>query len=188
MLQLVFAAAALSPVEALAEIIDQRNDHLPITQVWNTPIIPDLQQSFTPSLTAIDFVEFIFENQTSTAGLLEVSLRNGINGHTIARSGISLAPAHTTGFVRFGFNRVPLIPNNVYAFNLHFRGGGASWAGGRLEDTYPSGVGYYSPGPNRNFDLTFREGIIPEPSLAGGAAITLWSVFSLRSGKAGRIA
>jgi hypothetical protein len=179
---LCFAAASLAvPVEA-GLIVDQKYSAQPTFAVDFQQATPEhLFQSFTPTLSSLNFVEFRFQDEplNGTGATLYVNVRSGSSrGTVLGTSSIVEVPdgytLHTTIFggspVRFTFGTpVHLTPGLMYylepvnvnrsRFYIYGTGGGSTYEGGH----------YAFPGSTA--DLWFREGVdtslltsVPEPS------------------------
>jgi hypothetical protein len=138
-------------------------------------------QSFTPSLSSVDFISLQLYGGSSATGpgtTLAINLRSGsINGPLLASTEpVFLLNGSFTGFITFRFaTRVPVNPGVTYYFEPLVQSG--DWAVGAYNPgyNYPGGTEIYRGTALPGSDLLFREGIIvPEPSsaslllLAGG--------------------
>jgi hypothetical protein len=137
-------------------------------------------QSFVPSLSAIDAIEF--ELGALTGGnTVFVNLRNGLagsgglDGPIIGTSNTVVIPIDATFEWRhFDFpSRIPLAPGNVYVAELV----GVNGHAGRLtlNSSYPLGAALPPTSFETEWDLVFAEGLhVPEPSSAAIALSFLW--------------
>src|ERR1700679_857892 len=164
---------------------------------WPTPIIPssansvdglfltdlsteELVQSFTPTLSAVDFIsmEFIAGTGSATAA---VSLYESSQFTSAANLlGTTESATMTAPFVKNGLgvagvqtfdfsNPITLTPGDTYYFEPVLKSGGANWTFETIiGDTYPNGVLYANGYP---FVIQtndwFQEGItaVPEPPI-----------------------
>jgi hypothetical protein len=144
-------------------------------------------QSFVPSLSAIDAIEF--DLSTLTGGnSVYVNLRDGLSG-TGGLDGPILGTSNTivipleAPFERRHFDfpsRIPLVPGNVYVAELVSTNGFA----GRLtlNSSYAAGVALPPTSFEAEWDLVFVEGLhVPEPSTAAAALTALLLCASLGS-------
>ncbi|HWW03043.1 MAG TPA: PEP-CTERM sorting domain-containing protein [Candidatus Acidoferrum sp.] len=143
-------------------------------------LLPSTGQSFTPSLSGIDFIRLIFDDGDPTDGLgasISLNLRStSIAGPILGTTATVNMPNGFSGTANFFFqNTIPLSSGTTYYFDLNFQTGGP-WNVDAGSYTYAGGTAYrngqVSPGGN----YWFREGlVVPEPSsaallLLGGAA------------------
>jgi hypothetical protein len=185
-----YLVVVLSPLYALAQgtfIYDQdsaTNDGpVPFTagSVIQTAS-PGLGQSFTPSLTGVDFIRLLLLDGSPSNGVgatLSMNLRtNSITGPILATTASVALPDSFDGVVNFFFtNTVPLSPGTLYYFEPVVRFGDA-WKAMNGEYNYPGGMVFALGQPNPAVDFWFREGLVPEPSsallmLIGGALLAL---------------
>jgi hypothetical protein len=143
-------------------------------------------QSFTPSLSSVDFIRLqLYEGNSGTGPGTGVylNLRSGsITGPIVSSTApVFLANGWLAAYVTFTFpTPVPVTPGVTYYFQPIVQSG--DWSVGTYNPgyNYPGGTAIGRGIPNPASDLLFREGIIvPEPSsaslllLAGGVA---WSL------------
>jgi len=131
-------------------------------------------QSFTPTLSSMDFIRLNLNDNDPTNGLgatLYVNLHaNTING-TILGSTIPVALSNGfTGVVDFRFaSPVQVTAGVEYVFQPVVQSGGDLWRTAILTDSanWPGGIAFANGSPWPASDLWFREGIVvPEPSSA----------------------
>jgi hypothetical protein len=142
-----------------------------------------LGQSFTPSLSGIDFVELRVGragSETPTSVLINLrqdSILGTILGSTETRY-VPLGPVSV--FTLYFPNQIPLLPGTTYFFDVQVpytttTPNGVTGSGGATVDTdsldnqfnYHGGVAYRGTNALTSYDLWFREGTIvpiPEPS------------------------
>ncbi len=146
-------------------------------------------QSFTPTLSSVDFVRLKVGDLTLGNGLgatLAVNLRaNAINGPVLGTTTPITFADNFRGLADFVFaNSIALAPNTTYFFEGIVQSGD-NWGITIRSDSqgdlnYPGGVAYGGLTPFPGNDLWFREGIVvPEPSsavllLGGGVAVWLF--------------
>lgn len=171
----------LFPVPPLPPYLvpDQQTSPYGVRQVFNTPETI-MGQSFTPTQTGVDWVAFVFQNNTQPnttpgPGVLRASLyaeldaRSGALTGLLAESDEVSIPSNTTAWLVFTFPQtVPVTAGRVYYCRLERVSGYPSWAGGRLQNFYPRGGAFgYLPNPfggpvqNLNwqhYDLVFAQG------------------------------
>ena len=154
-------------------------------------------QSFTPTLSSVDFVRLQLVSGFSNNGLganVSVNLRaNSISGILLATTSSVLMPdGFFGGYVDFFFSvPVSVTPGVIYYFQPVVQNG--DWSAGAHNPfyNYPGGTIFGNGSPNPASDLWFREGIlVPEPSsfalllIAGGVALNR----GLRARRAGKLA
>jgi hypothetical protein len=152
-----------------------------------------LMQSFTPTLSAIGFVQFEFWDiagngnngatvyvnlwtgspNTRTATLLgsttPVFMQNGFVNNNLGLAGIT----------NFYFStRIALTPGQTYYLQPVVSSGDDPWDIITIGDTYPNGLLYGGAGGftapfQPSVDLWFREGVVPEPQSAMLALVGL---------------
>lgn len=145
-------------------------------------------QSFTPTLTGLDFVQMAFYDNTVGNGLgasLLVNVRSGgITGTVLGTSEPIYMP---DGFGRSTLNSevatflfmtsVGLQPGTVYYLEPVVQSGDL-WGVSVWEYNYSGGDAFYQGTPSPAADFWFREGAIPEPSAFAiillGAGVTAW--------------
>jgi hypothetical protein len=141
---------------------------------------PGVGQSFTPSLSGVDFIRLLLLDGNPSNGVgatLYINLRtNSITGPILAATASVALPDSFDGVVNFFFtNTVPLSSATPYYFEPVVRFGD-QWKAMGGEYNYPGGVSFWLGRPNTAADFWFREGLVPEPSsalllLLGGAVL-----------------
>ena len=156
-------------------------------------------QSFTPTLHAVDAIEFLLggDNATVTVRLRDsVAGYDGLDGNILAESSPVIVNQLGNIWFQFDFpNRVPLSPGHEYVAEIWFTTGslgvravaiaGDSYVGGQLlEENYPTAL--------FTSDLIFREGLyIPEPTshiIFSSIGLFGFAMFHLRRGREKAIA
>ena len=133
-------------------------------------------QSFTPSLSAIQFIQlafFDFNDGNGSGATVFVNLRSGaVNGAILAQTASVFMP---DGFGRTGLNAavtnfffseaIAVTPGDTYYFQPVVQSGD-SWGLSAGEYMYPGGNTFAGGNPLPGSDYWFREGIfaVPEPS------------------------
>jgi hypothetical protein len=126
-------------------------------------------QSFTPTLSAVDFIRLKLSDRNrsnATGATLFVNLRTGsVNGTILSSTGPVFLSDNFVGTVTFLFpNSVPLTPGSVYYFQPLVQSGDL-WNLDASEYNYSRGSVFVGGFPALASDYWFREGIIiPEPS------------------------
>ena len=128
-------------------------------------------QSFTPSLTAIDFIRIHLGDSVNDGlgAMIRINLRtNSISGAVIASTSPVSVASQFIGTADFFFAAtVSLTPGTKYYFQPEVVSGGAFSASSYNNFGYAGGDAYYAGALVPGFDLWFREGIrAPEPSAA----------------------
>jgi len=133
-----------------------------ITAVWG--------QSFTPSLSSIDFIRLKFaDGNTSDAGGATVYLNlhaDSLTGALLGTTAPVSMPNNFAGTTTFLFPAsITLTPGTTYYFEPVLVPGQGSWLINGGEYGYPGGNFISNGQPSPMGDLWFREGVIvPEPS------------------------
>lgn len=126
-------------------------------------------QSFTPSLSRVDFVRLRLRDAApgnSLGATLVVNVRSDSMSGPILGASTPIAFADNYNVAaNFLFGSiVPVVSNTTYFLDVVVQTGD-DWGLVTLGDTYPSGSFYGSGFPFSGADLWFREGIlVPEPS------------------------
>jgi hypothetical protein len=180
---LVVLSVALAGSARAGLVIDQQYSGAGaiFTNYAGIPNFRPLGQSFTPSLSGIDFATFNLLDLVSVAGTYEVQLYSGTgNGGTLlGTSKTDSLAAGSSGATEFDFSStIALTPGQTYSLML-VRTDSSSDFGAQ----YGSPGGYaggeaISSGQGTSNDLIFSEGLItsavPEPAtLAPGALAAL---------------
>ena len=146
--------------------------------------LPSTGQSFTPSLSGVDFIRLTFNDGDLSDGLgatIYLNLRStSITGPVLGTTAPVSMPNGFSGVVNFFFpNTVSLAPATVYYFDLGLQSGG-TWNVDVEGFHYPGGEAFKQGSPYPGSDYWFREGlyVVPEPSPAvlsalGGALLGL---------------
>jgi hypothetical protein len=162
-LLLLIISVAISPAKA-DTIFDQTNTALPLgTLFQNLSVFSPMGQSFTPTLTSLNFVDLLAIDGSAT---VEVNIRLGsISGTILGTSQpttipFSLAPSVAS----FSFSTpVTLIPGDLYVMEP-FVVSGDTLIGSTNTNNYAGGNQILSGVIQPNNDLWFQEGIsVPEP-------------------------
>lgn len=137
-------------------------------------------QSFTPTLSAIDAVEFSLWSGSSTTTAM-VQLRNGVDGEdgldgtVIGTSGsVTFSSSSPEMFYRFEFpDTITLTPSQTYVAELVVTAGGLGLA---IDTTNAYGGGQYfatncPPSWFTYYDMVFREGVYAAPVPVPGAVL-----------------
>lgn len=159
------------------------------TTVFQT-LLPNTGQSFTPTLSAIDFVRLKIADGDPNDGLGStwfLNLRStGITGPILGTSASVGLPNGYTGPANFFFpSTIPLTPGTTYFFDVNSPDG-AAWSVDFEGFNYAGGTGWEQGHANPAGDYWFREGlVVPEPSSAallvlGGLAVA-WFRHSRRN-------
>jgi len=139
----------------------QGGDMLQIPVPWG--------QSFTPSLSGVDFIRLKFDDPSPGDGVgatVYVNLRSGsISGSVIGSSAAVAMPNLFRGTATFVFpSTVPLATGVTYYFEPVVQPG-RSWNIDGGPYNYPGGYAFVGGSPSGGSDFWFREGVIvPEPS------------------------
>ena len=136
-------------------------------------------QSFTPILSAIDFIRLKLSDNATNNGLgavLRVNLRTDSVGGPILATTDPLALADGfAGTADFFFSASGPLTSNVFYYFEPIVVSGDLWKIDSGEYNYPGGSAWVNGLPGPGSDVWFREGIVPEPSsvwlaLIGGGA------------------
>src|SRR5262249_14566731 len=143
---LVVAAAGQARA---GQIIDQQNGPPPPGDASvSIPGGAPLGQSFTPSLTGIDFATFQIFDGAGVAGTDQVEVRSGFNGPLLGTSASVALPAGTGGFslpgatIEFDFpSTIALTPGTLFSLMLVRVDSSSNFAAiGQGTGTYAGGV------------------------------------------------
>jgi hypothetical protein len=160
---LLTISVAISPAKA-DTIFDQTDTALPLgTLFQNLSVFSPLGQSFTPSLTSLNFVNLLTIDGGAT---VEVNIRLGsISGTILDTSQPTVIPFSLAASVSsFSFSTtVALIAGDLYVLEP-FVVSGDTLVGSTNANTYASGTQILGGIAQPNNDLWFQEGIsTPEP-------------------------
>jgi hypothetical protein len=150
--------------------VDQENDYQG-GGAQNLSYYAPMGQEFVPSLSALDIVEVWLNGY---AGKFVVRIRpETIIGAVLAVSDTLVVPGGFKGVAAFEFERVSVIPQQLYVMEIVQVSGGEWLIGNTGRSTYPLGRQILSGQPRENNDLWFREGakaprppeVVTEPEL-----------------------
>jgi hypothetical protein len=184
-LLLIFISVTISPARA-DTIFDQSNTGLPDgTLSQNLLNFSPLGQSFTPTLTSLNFVNLLTLGGSAT---LEVDIRSGsISGMILGTSELTVVPfSGVPSEVSFSFSTpVALIPGDLYVLEPFLVSGDALIASTN-SNNYPGGNQILAGTDQPGNDLWFQEGISArEPGtffLLGTGLIALLSTVLFKNG------
>lgn len=162
-------ALAISPAKA-DTIFDQTNTTFPLGSLFqNISVFTPIGQSFTPTLTSLNFVNVMTQESGFTAPFtLEVNIFSGsISGTLIGTSQLTtITPPSifATIVTPFTFSTpVTLVPGDLYVFDV-VAISGDTLLGSTNTNNYPGGTQILSGIAQPDNDLWFQEGIsVPEP-------------------------
>jgi hypothetical protein len=162
-LLLLIISVAISPAKA-DTIFDQTNTGLPLgTLSQNLLVFSPLGQSFTPTLTSLNFVNLLTVDGSAT---VEVNIRSGsISGTILGTSQPTVIPfSIATSVSSFSFSTpVTLIAGDLYVMEP-FVVSGDTLVGSTDTHNYVGGNQILGGIVQTNNDLWFQEGIsTPEP-------------------------
>jgi hypothetical protein len=173
---------ALAEATGQGFIVDQASGDL-IEPVVNGLVIPqnDLAQSFTPSLSAVGFLQLRTLNAAGATVTVVVNLRAGsLNGPVIS----STDPVVIVNFSSLGTfyfpDNIPVTPGQLYFFQPVLQSAGRLSIGFKDSSTYDRGEPWINGASSGPDDVWFREGIVvPEPGVVvllvmGAGALILW--------------
>jgi hypothetical protein len=174
---LAFVMIMFAAVQSFGVIVDQSNSAGPFGTNGGAPGIAYYGQSFTPTLTGLDFVEFTLVGTSDDGSpatmvvdiLNGVSGFNGMDGAVIATSAPVDVISALDGYAIYTFNfasTVSLTPNQTYVARVRSTAGGFGIRM-TLGDVYAGGQYLLSSEPylyTNFYDAIFTEGMIPEPA------------------------
>ena len=139
-------------------------------------------QSFTPSLSAVGFVQLqTYISAASSGETVMINLRqDAYNGPIVSSTTPIVVVNGITQIGTFYFPaNIPIIPNQVYYFEPVVLSGGTWFVGYKGPSTYDRGDLFSNGAPSGAVDLWFQEGIVvPEPAavwlLLFGSGLFLW--------------
>jgi hypothetical protein len=143
-------------------------------------------QSFTPTLSAVGFVQLELGDSVNLNGVgatVYVNLRaDSITGPVLSSTEPVFMPDNFFGATNFFFSSpISVTPQTTYYFQPVVQSGDSWVVNTALGDDYPRGTMYYQGAVLRNFDFWFREGlIVPEPSSTGLLLIGSGVLFYVR--------
>lgn len=195
---IVFVLLTVTAMGQGTILLDQQSstDETPPPGFWGDSLQHESQasggcgQSFTPALSGVDFVEFMFQgiNMPDQAGTkVFVNLRaDSITGTILGVSAPIIIPPSYVGPVTFLFpSRISLAPGTTYYFEAtpplyaNSSNNDPIQILGNTSYNYAGGGAFGNGRPSPMGDLWFREGVIvPEPSSA--AIIVAGIVYGLR--------
>jgi len=157
--------------------------------IQNFTQIPDNQiaQSFTPSLSAVGFVQFqtfVFDDNNGAGVVFAVNLRQGAyNGPIISSTApLVLVNKLITQIGTFYYpDNIVVTSGQLYFFEPVLLSAGSMDIGYKDNSTYDRGEPWFGGLPSGPGDFWFREGIVvPEPAafwlFLFGGAVLLWRV------------
>jgi hypothetical protein len=148
-------------------------------------LLPSTGQSFTPTLSGINFTRLSISDGDPGDGLGStwfLNLRStGITGPILGTTASVYLPDGFTGHPNFFFpNTIPLTPGTRYWFDVNSPDGGA-WNIVFAAFHYPGGDGWVRGNDDPAGGYWFREGlVVPEPSSAAMLFMALGSVWVFR--------
>jgi hypothetical protein len=169
-------------------IIDQQYGSPPSPESSSVPFNAPLGQSFTPTLTGINFATFQFTNFASVAGTYEAEVHSGINGSLLGTSAPVSLPAsfggsssQTGAQVEFDFaNTIALTPGSIYSLILVRLDSTSNFAAIGIDPgTYGGGSEIVGGSAIPGLDLIFSEGINVSSAAPEPASVTLLGLGSL---------
>jgi hypothetical protein len=183
---LFIAASLQTHAQGFFYVYDQQSATGPVSVVGNGNADginiqrEPLTQSFIPTLSAIGFVQFEFEDvpgNGNNGATVYVNLWSGspnVNSATLLGSttpvympnGFVNNNLFVAGVTNFSFSsQIALTPGQTYYLQPVVLSGDNPWAIVTIGDTYPNGQLYGSGAFFQpSTDLWFREGVVPEPN------------------------
>ncbi|NIM18700.1 MAG: hypothetical protein GTO51_00395 [Candidatus Latescibacteria bacterium] len=154
---------------AVKYYLDQVCDLLQPDSFHNIVHYRPVGQEFVPNISALDIVQVWLEVD-SPADLI-VNIRSGtITGPIEGTSEVLTFPGRFNGIATFEFERVDLVPQEMYVIELVQQSGQNCLIGYRREANYPYGRFILNGTPWEYDDAWFREGVgspYPEESNSG---------------------
>jgi hypothetical protein len=172
LLALVGFAVSIYPVGA-DTLLDQTNTSFPFgDQLFqNAAAFAPMGQSFTPTLTSLNFVNLLTQSGTGSSApfTLELNVRSGsISGTALGTSQLTTVtpPQFAAVVTPFAFSGpVELVPGDLYVIEI-VEISGEGLIGSTDANNYPGGTQILGGVAQPNNDLWFQEGIrTPEPGV-----------------------
>jgi hypothetical protein len=191
LLPVILLVVSISPAKADTIKFDQTNTGLPVGSLFqNILVFSPIGQSFTPTLTSLNFVNLLTATVGSTSPFtLEVDIRSGSISETILGTSqptlVTPPSAIATIVTPFTFSTpVTLVPGDLYVMQVLTVSGDALVGSANINN-YPGGTEILGGVAQPNNDLWFQEGIAaPEPGtllLLGTGLIGLLATTLFRS-------
>jgi len=139
--------------------------------VQNSSIIPirQIAQSFTPSLSAVGWVQFSLYTFTSSGDFLVINLRQGAwNGPIVSSTTpVVFSPGPIQKATFYFPDNIAVTPGQLYFFEPVLQSAGPMFIGYKFPSSYPGGEAWNNGlSSGDTSDYWFREGIVvPEPSI-----------------------
>lgn len=177
-----FATNALCAQGTLVFDQESSNDETVFGGALPIQLYSSLGQSFTPSLTAVSFVQLRFldiDPNNNSGATVVIKLRaNSMNGAVIGTSQLVMVDGFS-GVASFLFgHQISVTPNSIYFIDASVLSGDTLGII-TIGDTYSGGSIFADGFPAIGNDLWFREGIVvPEPTSAAlvilGVGLSAW--------------
>ncbi|HEV3166166.1 MAG TPA: hypothetical protein VGZ22_19230 [Isosphaeraceae bacterium] len=177
----VVGMATCTAGRAQADLVIDQQTTTPPNGGTSTDVISPLGQTFTPTLTAIDFAGFALSQSVTgpqaQGGAYRVSLHQGdtLNGLLLGTTpDLFLAPGFVPGFHDFYFpTRITLTPGQTYTLSFEKVFGDGVLIAGDERTEYAGGMAILRGAPFPGLNFNFREGLfIPAPEPPSLALIT----------------
>jgi len=192
---IMLALAALTSRADAYQIIDQQNTFS------NSVLGPSSSpgQSFTPTLSGIDFATFALATSDPTNGALVFAVLfegDGFGGSPVSASSNDVLVLNTSSFQSFEFDFSPsvsLTPGQVYTLQLVDATGQTLYEAEAGANPYAGGVEYVSSGvAQTGYDMVFSEGVqslsVPEPGPLVQCGVTGLAVLGVWGWRRARVA
>ncbi len=184
----LFLFFAFPAYASLITTVDQQNPG-PF-ETTNGSLTTSFGQSFTPTLSAIDAIEFLLGGNATVKVLLRHGLAgfDGLGGSIVAQSEPILVDQYGSHFFHFDFpERVFITPGDLYVAEMVIMSG--SYGVRHTQNNLYTGGqflhGGWSSSSFRNTDLVFTEGLtnpIPEPATIFLVFAGLFGIVGIRIG------